>query len=145
MATVPKEQLNHSVNITTFKPKKHFEVLLDMHLSQHSKNYDAITLETLPKIGYIVYSNTEYHYVAAGFLRMVEGGFCQIDTMVTNPNLTGDIRNAGLKLLVDTLINKARELGLSGIVSYTHDNSVISRALSLGFKLVEYKVIALQL
>lgn len=133
------------VNITPFKPKKHFEVLLDMHLAQHSKSYGSISRETLPEIGYIVYSDTEYHYVAAGFLRMVEGGFCQIDTMVTNPNLTGDVRNEGLILLVDTMIQKAKDLGLLGIVSYTTDNSVISRALGLGFKLVDHKVIALQL
>lgn len=133
------------VNITEFKPKKHFEVLLDMHLAQHSKSYDSITLESLPKIGYICYSDTEYHYVAAGFLRMIEGGFCQIDTMVSNPNLTGDVRNEGLILLVDTLINKAKDLGCLGIVSYTCDNSVVSRALGLGFKIVDHKVIALQL
>lgn len=116
-----------------------------MHLAQHSKSYGSISRETLPEIGYIVYSDTEYHYVAAGFLRMVEGGFCQIDTMVTNPNLTGDVRNEGLILLVDTMIQKAKDLGLLGIVSYTTDNSVISRALGLGFKLVDHKVIALQL
>ena len=145
MGTERNAQPNHSVNITEFNPKKHFEVLKDMHLAQHSKSYDYIILETLPKIGYMVYSDTEYHYVAAGFLRMIEGGFCQIDTLVTNPNLTGDIRNAGLELVVDTLIEKAEALDLQGIVSYTTDNSVISRALGLGFKLLDHKVISLQL
>jgi hypothetical protein len=131
------------VNITTFKPKKHFEVLLDMHLAQGSKTYDILDLNTLPRIGYIVYSDTEYHYVAAGFLRMVEGGFAQIDTLVTNPNITGDVRNEGLTLLVDTLIKTAKDMELKGIYSMTTNGSIIDRALKLGFFVSNHVVIVL--
>jgi hypothetical protein len=130
------------VNITKFK-EKHFPVLLDMHLAQHSKTYDFLDLDTLPKIGFIVYSDTEYHYVAAGFLRLVEGGFAQIDTLVTNPNLVGDVRNEGLTLLVDTLIKTAKDMELKGIYSMTTDSSIIDRAMKLGFFVSNHVVIVL--
>lgn len=74
---------------------------------------------------------------------MVEGGYAQIDTLVSNPNLTGDVRNAGLNLLVDTLIKTAKDMELNGIYSMTNNGSVIDRALKLGFIVSNHVVIAL--
>lgn len=133
------------VNITRFKPKKHMEVLVDMHRSQEYKDMYAIGLETLPKIGFISFSNTEFQYIAAGFLRIVEGGFGQLDTFVTNPSLDSHVRDEGLNLLVETLINEAKTLKLKGIYAHTASINIIKRAEETGFHVINQSIIALKL
>lgn len=133
------------VNITKFKVSKHLEPLEMMHIAHEYKDMEAISQEVLPNIGYICYSNQEYQYVAAGFLRMVEGGYAQIDTLVTNPAIEPSIRHEAINLLVSTLIQRAKELKLKGIYALTLQKDIIERAEATGFRVIDHKVVALRL
>lgn len=101
-------------------------------------------LVNVPEIGFIAYSNTEFKYVAAGFLRMVEGGYAQIDTLVTNPSLDPEVRSKGIDLVVEKLINTAKDMKLEGIYALTLHKNIISRAEAIGFRITDYKVVALK-
>jgi len=122
---------------------KYLKALLDMHESQNYLEVSEINMKTLPKIGYICL--LEGHPVAAGFLRRVEGGYAQIDTLVSNAHFGGLIRHEGIKKVVDALIEDAKALRLRGIVSFTGDSGVLKRAEALGFHVVNQQLIALRL
>lgn len=114
-----------------------------MHKSQDFPSMWSINQETLPAIGFIVYSNSEYQYICAGFLRLVEGGFAQIDTLVTNPDIDSYIRHEGINLLVNKLLETAKSLKLKGIYAHTNSQNIIKRAVDTGFHVVNQSIIAL--
>lgn len=97
----------------------------------------------LPQIGYVASEGAII--VAAGFLRRLEGGYAQIDTLVTNRDLPSDMRHEGLTKLVDKLIFHAKHMQLKGLICMTKDEGILSRAQSLGFKVIDQKVIGLSL
>lgn len=111
-----------------------------------SQNYigiSDITLDTLPAIGYIAMQSG--FPVAAGFLRMVEGGYAQIDTLATNAKFKSEPRHKAISSVVDELIKSAKILELKGIIALSSDEGVLNRASSLGFHVVQQTVIALSL
>jgi hypothetical protein len=132
------------VDLYRFDKTEHFEDLIAMHVGQGSDMASIITKATLPKLGYIAY-NDEMEPIAAAFLRQVEGGYGQLDTMVSNSQLSGMIRHNALSMIVDSLISDARALNLQGLICYTRDESVIRRAQSIGFHLCPHAVISLDL
>jgi hypothetical protein len=119
------------------------DIVKGMHLSQNSPSAFTLHPDTLPKIGYIA-SDSALH-IAAGFLRIVEGGYAQIDSLVSNADAPAEMRNKGINLVVDSLINKAKELKLKGIISFTSDKSVVLRAVDIGFHVSNQVVIVLPL
>ena len=128
----------------SFDKLEHFEDLVAMHVAQGSSDANILKPKTLPQIGYIAF-NDELEPLSAGFLRRVEGGYGQIDTLVSNPKFSSVIRHNALAAVVDALLHRARQLELEGIVSYTRDRSVISRALACGFQLLPHAVISFDL
>lgn len=102
-----------------------------------------VNMKTLPKIGYIALVNNRP--VAAGFLRRVEGGYAQLDGLTSNPYYGSLVRHKGIEIVVDHLISAARQLKLNGIIAFTADNGVLSRAAGLGFTTVDQSLIALRL
>lgn len=117
----------------------YFDHLIALHESNDCPYTGILTPETLPRIGYIAYDGA---IVGMGFLRMVEGGYGQIDTLVSNKNLSSITRHEGINLIVQAILEKAKQLNLLGIVSYTQDESVVKRALSMGFVDTKQTVIA---
>lgn len=130
------------VSIVPFK-FKHFKDLVDMHETQKSEITELLEYKTLPKIGYIAYLGTIP--VAAGFLRRLEPCFAQIDTLVANKFCGSIIRNQGIDLVVDNLLQDAKRLKLKGIIAHTENESTITRAKALGFHIVPQTIIALSL
>lgn len=130
--------------IVRFEPG-HLKDLCDVIKSNHISQIriEDVNLETLPQIGYIAFE--EETPVAVGFLRLIEGGIGQIDTLTTNSSFNSEIRHIGISKVVDSIINQAKSMKLKGIISLTNDKSVILRAQSLGFRIVNQSVIALQL
>lgn len=128
------------MDIYKYEPK-HFKIVQFLHETQKSPLSKHLESKNIPEIGYIV-ANSNY-IVAAGFLRKLEGGYAMIDTLVSNGALPGDTRHLGLSLLIDELIKSAVTLNLTGIISLTTDNGVISRAKSLGFRADNQTVVSL--
>lgn len=116
-----------------------------MHQSQQYDSMGTITLDTLPEVGFIV-KNDRNQPVAAGFLRKLEGGFAQIDTLVSNSECEASERHEAIDLLVNSLISTGKQLGLLGLLAITKDLSILKRAEAIGFsKLEQHTLIALPL
>lgn len=121
---------------------KHDKDLIDaLHLSNNIDNTDIS--DNLPEIGFIATEGAIA--VAAGFLRKVEGGYAQIDTLVSNKQMPAEMRHIALAGIVDALINEAKHLKLKGIISFTSDESVLLRAVATGFQVSSQAVIVLPL
>lgn len=106
----------------------------DLMYLHKTQDIDAsfLTPESLPAIGYITFIDGVP--AAAGFLRKVEGGFGQLDTLVTNKRLPPDIRHEAIGGIVGKLIETSKHLELKGIISFTTDEGIVKRALSIGFQ-----------
>jgi hypothetical protein len=111
--------------------ESHFDLLVFLHETQASPTVKDLSPITLPKIGFIAMEDVMP--VAAGFLRMIEGGFAQFDTLVSNGDLPSEMRHEGLTKLVDRIIQTAKEKQLLGLMCLTRDEGILNRAESLGF------------
>ena len=131
-----------NVYILPFK-FKYLEQLKEMHLSRDNALGCDLTMKDLPKIGYIAFIGK--HPVAAGFLRRVEPSYGQLDTFLSNPYFGSQIRHQGLTLVTDALLQDAKDLGLSGVLAFTKDASILDRAIARGFKPCDSVLMSLKL
>jgi len=122
------------VYLMPFKAK-HLSQLQEMHeLRDHALGV-KLTLQDLPKIGYIAFLGKQP--VAAGFLRRIEPNYAQLDTFLSNPYFGSQVRHEAMTKIIDSLIADANELNLKGILAITADQSIKNRALALGFGVIE--------
>lgn len=111
---------------------------------QEYPDVNSISMKSLPKIGYIALLNNQP--IAAGFLRKVEGNIvAQLDGLTSNPYFGSQIRHDGINAVVDRLIQDAKDMKLQGIIAFTRDNGVLSRAKALGFNVLNSTIITLKL
>lgn len=139
-ATALKRLQDPSVNVEYYTSKM-AHIVYGLLQSQNYKGFTDLT--TLPELGFVVFHNDIP--VCCAFLRKVEGGYAQIDTMVSNAKVCPVIRNYCLDIIVDELIRAAKYLKLDGILALTADKSVLKRAEVAGFHVVPETVIALPL
>ncbi len=100
--------------------------------------------DEMPAIGYVAYDKG--YSVSMGFLRRVEGGFAQLDSLTTNPEASSNQRDIGIDLVVTQLIGKAKELKIKGIICTTRADGILKRAVDrFGFTALSDSVIALSL
>ena len=129
------------INLIPFR----YKYLKSLHDLLESNNYgdvSDINMKTLPKIGYIATMNG--HPIAAGFLRRVEGGYAQLDTLTSNKFFGSQIRHEGIKKVVDALIEDAKDLKLHGIVAFTTDDGVLKRAVDKGFTVLPHTLFGIK-
>lgn len=122
---------------------KYLKALHDLLNSNDYVGISDVNMKTLPKIGYIAMMNG--HPIAAGFLRRVEGGYAQFDTLTSNRYFGSQVRHEGIKKVVDALVSDAKDLQLRGIIAFTVDSGIIKRAEDIGFQSLKHSVIALKL
>lgn len=134
--------MHQNLSVEPYKSED-FSTLVLLHERQGSDTAGVLTAETLPALGFKAVIDTDV--VAFGFLRMVEGGFAQFDTLVTNPNYPSDTRHLAVSMLVQTIIDTAKLLKLKGLIAHTTDKTIISRAVETGFHVTPYTLIALPL
>lgn len=102
----------------------------------------TVNMQTLPKIGYLALLNKQP--IAGGFLRRVEGGYAQLDTLVSNPYYGSLIRHEGIDKVVKALIEDAKDLKLHGIIAFSNDIGVLNRAETMGFTQLNHTLIVLK-
>jgi len=134
--------LDNEIQIVPFR-FKYLKALHDILDSNQYLNMSDVNMKTLPKIGYIALRNN--YPVAAGFLRRVEGGYAQLDTLTSNALFGSQIRHEGILKVVDALLDEAKVLKLRGIIAFTHDKGILKRAESLGFKEFSHTLIGLRI
>ncbi len=122
---------------------KYLKALHDLLLSNDYIGISDVNMKTLPKIGYIAMMNG--HPIAAGFLRRVEGGYGQLDTLTSNKYFGSKIRHDGIVKVVNALIEEATDLKMKGLIAFTIDEGVLKRSAEIGFKMLPQRLIALKL
>lgn len=104
---------------------------------------DSQLVEDLPKIGVVALANDRP--VAFCFLRLVEGGFGLIDSLVTDKDAPSKLRHDAIEIIVKDIIFKAKELNLKSLIGYSIDTGTIERSQTHGFLKLPHGVISLDL
>lgn len=133
-----QENLLDNIQVIPFK-FKYLPLLLEMHEKRNFALNTEITMRDLPKIGFIALMGKQP--IAAGFLRRVEPNYAQLDTFLSNPYFGSQIRHIAMSKIVDSLLEEAKDLDLKGIVAFTKDQSIINRAKSNGFSIIEQTIL----
>lgn len=100
-------------------------------------------IDTYPEIGFVALHGEQF--VAAAFVRQVEGGYGQLDGIVTNPCASGALRHKAQDLLFQTCIDAAKAKGIKGLMGYTIANSTGERSIKHGFEKLPHTLYVLNL
>lgn len=125
-----------SVDVREFVPELHMSEIVAW-LIEHEAYVP--TKAEMPKYGYIAY--IDGLPVAAAFLRRVEGGFGQLDGLVTDPLAPGVIRHEAIDAIVNEILKLAKELGIKAITAHSMDKSTLSRSAKHGFAALPHTMI----
>lgn len=96
-------------------------------------------VETLPSWGYKAQKSDQI--IAVGFLRFCEGNIGMMDSFATNPHALSHDRHEGLNLLINYLIDKAKDECLKSIFFFTKEQCIIDRTHDFGFKEFPAKIL----
>lgn len=99
--------------------------------------------DDVPKVGFIV--SNEEQLVCAGFLRMCEGNYALLDSLISNPWQYPEARDKAIDLVVESLINEAKLLKLKKIVAHSKDLNTLVRSKKHGFIPLPHQLISLDL
>ena len=124
--------------IKKYKHSQHAEDLALMLISQSGK---IPPKSEMPKNGYILYS--EGKPIAACFLRLVEGGFGQIDGLVADRYAPRELKQQAIDIAIEKCIDKARSLRIKNLLAFCQSERPTMTALSHGFVKLPHNCLAL--
>lgn len=96
-------------------------------------------LQELPEIGFVALK--EFFPVACAFLRRCEGGVGILEGLATDPEAPGKDRSDAIDGCVTRVLHTADELGMSRIIAWSKESSVIERSKKHGFEKSEATLI----
>lgn len=132
------------ISIMPFNKAKHFDFLKELLVSQKAFHIsETVTTKNLPKRGYIALLGSQP--IAAGFLRLLEPCYGQIDCMASNALYGAAIRHKGVSLVVSSLLQTAKDLKLQGIMAISRDEGILKRAADLDFIVIPQTVLVKEL
>jgi hypothetical protein len=105
--------------------------------------HPAPPADTYPAIGFVALHGELF--VAATFVRQVEGGYGQLDGIVTNPRALGALRHEAQDLLFQACIEAAKAKGIKGLMGYTVAKSTGERSIRHGFEKLPHTLYVLNL
>lgn len=123
-----------------FNTKNDLETINTWLIARDKKQWEA---STLPENGLIAYSDNVP--IAAAFLRLCEGQFGMIDALVTNPEISGELRHIAIDQVINRLLSLANSLHLKALLAFSVDKGTLERAERLGFEKRSETIIALDL
>lgn len=124
------------MNLSFFCADDHFSYIKSW---LKERNLPQIEIGDLPKWGFICFANKEP--TCAGFLRMCEGDYAILDSLITNPLAPSIHRHHCIDFLVEHLIKIAKMIGIKQIVAFSVDESTLERSKKHGFYQSGYTVI----
>lgn len=95
------------------------------------RGLDVSMVEDLPNNGILVFQDDIL--IAAGFIRLIEGSSAMLDSYITNPNMSPELRNEALDKVTECLISQSKDLGISKLLSFTIEQTIVNRAIRHGF------------
>lgn len=118
------------MKLIKFNRKKHLPIIVSWLRAHNQVVMD--TCET-PKIGFMVMHKYPKEPIAAAFLRKIEGGYGQFDTLVTNPCASSQDRHEAIEMLTNQILRRAVELKMPHIRVITNDAGTLMRSQACGF------------
>lgn len=100
-------------------------------------------MEEFPELGVVAFEDGLP--VAAGFVRMVEGGYGQIDGLTTSPAALAPVRHDAINHIVDKLVDMAQCVGVRQLYAFTSVASIKERALAIGMKPAPVSIYVMEL
>lgn len=85
----------------------------------------------LPTVGFIVPG------IAGGFLMQTDTNSCIFEPFIANPESYGQDRDEALIQIMQDLLNAAKDKGYKRVFGFSTHPGMVSRALSLGFTIIE--------
>lgn len=108
-----------------------------------ARNIDPRLADDLPMTGFVVLLKGTP--IASGHLRLIEGSYGMVDSLITDPEAPAQYRNEALDLIINQLFSFAKQLQLKQVIGLTLDSSTHMRAQRLGMTATSLKVLALPL
>lgn len=92
-------------------------------------NIGALSKNSLPATGLIIDG------IAVGFLYQTDSDICYLENLISNPDSNKEERLEAVNLIINGLIEKAKELKFKTVYSHTTLNSVIEHAFKNGYEI----------
>lgn len=128
------------MDIIPFSLDAHYDVLRRCLSAWHA--YPTPKSE-IPATGFVALYDG--YPAAFAFIRLVEGGFGQLDGLTSNRLLPGDIRDQAIDAIVSHLISHAKTMKLKNLTAFSKDENTLKRSVKHGFSPVPLSMIALGL
>ena len=129
------------MEVERYSEAKHYKLMLEW-LTKHEHYLPP--KDEMPTVGFVVYYQ-DITPACMGFIRRVEGNFGQLDGLVTNPDLPGEIRSQAIDIAVQNIIAKAKLMGIKALTATSVDYSTLMRSLKHGFVPTPHSCIVLDL
>lgn len=108
------------------------------------RHMDIACAEDLPANGFITFDDAD-RPVCAGFLRLMEGNYATLDSLITNPDAAAVIRNEAVDATVECLMWYAKLVELKKIIATSEDNNTLVRSIRHGFVKLPHSLIVCNL
>jgi hypothetical protein len=118
----------------------------------HFEHYNAMrvkhnmvpaSVSSIPALGFVVECN--FVPVAYAFVRLVEGGYGQLDGFIVNPDFHGEQRDKALNMVTDACESKAKAIGITHLYAFCETKPPIERALRHGYAKLSHTIMVLDL
>lgn len=129
------------IYVTQFDMFSHYELIIDW---LRARKLDTKLADELPVNGFIAKTEKK-DAVCAGFLRMVEGGYAMLDSLITNPTQPPEVRDEAIDAVVKRLISAAEDWNITRILANTTDAHTLERSKRHGFTALPNTMIVLEL
>jgi hypothetical protein len=106
-------------------------------LAKHSM--PPVTRHSLPEMGYMAWHNGTP--IGAVFLRRCEGETGIVDSLISNPDASPELRHVALDALINHIVEQASKHKVKFLLGYTRDESTLLRSIRLGFEKSPYQVV----
>lgn len=116
--------------IREFDTTKDLDLINDW-FRQRDKDRAITRVSELPCIGVLAVEDGVG--IAAGFIRLVEGDMGFMDSFISNPSCSAELRDLALDQIGIKLIKIAKANKIKRLIAFSVDNNTLTRACKHGF------------
>lgn len=141
MDSEPKKLVNPSDNELTlhvYNTAEHESDLNDLLKLRELNSYNHY----IPEVGFCVYRRKKVP-VSYVFIRKIEGNSAMLDSMISNPSISPELRNKANDMLINAALNHLKEQKTDIVLAFTKDINTLMRVRSHGLTLLEGYQVAL--
>lgn len=121
------------------KPFNVHEDMIHINTWLTKHNMPTVTRLALPEIGYIAWEHSKP--IGAAFLRRCEGGLGIVDSLISNPDSSSELRHIALDALINRIVEISPKHKVTMLLGYTKDSSTLLRSTRLGFAQSPFAVV----